>query len=100
MKQRRPSPSDGHLDNNASSCFSERDHASHTPTMTINDEGTTREAKVNGQIASSPNEPEPKYMGNIAKSMASAPTPPKFESKEQERVWLKFRLAQGGNLGI
>jgi hypothetical protein len=34
-------------------------------------------------------------MGKIASTMQSAPQHPKFETKEEEREWIKFRLAQG-----
>jgi len=43
---------------------------------------------VNGSVAK--NTP----MGKIASSMQSAPQKPKFETKEEEREWVKFRLAQ------
>jgi hypothetical protein len=36
-------------------------------------------------------------MGRLSSAMQSAPQQPKFETKEQEREWVKFRLAQGSD---
>ena len=68
--------------------------------MPINSDGPQRETQskpqANGHVTpSAGSNEEPKFMPNTTQSMASAPKPPKFESKLQEREWLKFRLAQG-----
>jgi hypothetical protein len=39
-------------------------------------------------------------MGPLSGAMQSAPQQPKFETKEQERKWVKFRLIQGLELVI
>jgi len=61
-------------------------------TMTINSDGPAPETNGHAKPVEK-GEEGPKFMKQLS-SMASAPRPPKFSTKLEEREWLKFRLAQ------
>jgi hypothetical protein len=66
--------------------------------MVLNSDGVTQQkSNPNGE----PNGVKTEGMNNLQEklqlgnSMQSAPRQPKFESKDEEREYIKFRLAQG-----
>jgi len=61
--------------------------------MVLNSDGITK-STPNGVPAKETGELEGPPMGKVSSMMQSAPHQPKFETKEEEREWLKFRLAQ------
>jgi len=60
--------------------------------MVLNNDGINVLKNPNGDAAQS--EPAKNPLGNVSSSMQSAPRKPEFATKEEEREWIKFRLAQ------
>jgi len=62
--------------------------------MVLNSDGVATTAK-NDPNGVEVKQPKSNPMGKISSTMQSAPQQPKFETKEEEREYIKFRLAQG-----
>jgi len=59
--------------------------------MVLNSDGVVSKSNPNGEVKEKKTLPP---MGKISSTMQSAPQHPKFETKEMEREYIKFRLAQ------
>ena len=61
--------------------------------MVLNSDGlNVPKNGVNGDAEPKKSNSQPKFKVGM---MQSAPRQPEFETKEEEREWIKFRLAQG-----